>query len=153
MPWVSSGMSATSSSSRVPPWARSKMPTVAPTSGPSQAFSLPNSSLSMRSGCMVAQLSTRKRPVARRERSCRERATISLPDPAEPVIRTRLPVGATFATACFSWFMAIELPSRSLGGPARRRSSSFSSLSWADSIARSTTSSRWSALKGFSMKS
>ena len=55
----------------------------------------PNSSISRRSGCIVAQLIATNGPSARRERACSSRPTTSLPEPGAPVTRTRLPVGAT----------------------------------------------------------
>ena len=61
--------------------------------------------------------------------------------PAAPVIRTRLPVGATRSICWRSWLAAGEAPTRSSSPPARSRSSAFSRRSWAASIARATTSS------------
>ena len=102
---------------------------------------------------MVAQLSTTNGPSARRERACTMRATTSFPDPASPVMRTRLLVGATRSMAWRTWLMAGERPISSLSGPARSLNSSISRLRFAASMARATTSTRRSALNGFSMKS
>jgi hypothetical protein len=49
----------------------------------------------MRSGVMVAALMTMNGPLARDDCAWIIRATISLPDPDGPTIRTRLLVGAT----------------------------------------------------------
>ena len=92
-------------------------------------------------------------PVVRRERAWISRATTSLPAPAGPVMSTRLPVGATRSIAWRKALIAGALPTISVGSPARSFSSSFSRLSRAASIARWTTSSSRSALKGFSIKS
>lgn len=102
---------------------------------------------------MLAQLRMMNGPSRRRDRAWIWRATASLPTPAGPVIMTRLPVGATRSIACRTAFMAGDEPISSDGSPARMRSSSFSRLRRAASIARATTSSRRSALNGFSMKS
>ena len=151
LPWVSSGMSATSSSSSVPPWACSKVPILRP--GPSTPASVPNSSISSRSGRMVAQFSPTNGPPARRERAWIRRATTSLPAPAGPEISTRLPVGATLSIDWRTWLTAEDRPINSASPPARSFSSWFSRFSRAASMARSTISRRRSALNGFSMKS
>ncbi len=153
LPWVSSGMSDTSSSSRVPPWARSSTPArrgCAVASGPA---STPNSSSSKRAGFSVAQFSATNGPSARRERAWIMRAATSLPEPAGPVISTREPVGATRSTPERSADMAALSPVSPVSAPARRRSSAFSADSRAASSARRTTSSSRSDLNGFSMKS
>src|SRR5580700_2108582 len=105
-------MSATSSRNKVPPCARSKVPTLR--GPPSILVSVPNSSISSRSGRIVAQLTGINGPFDRRDRKCRRRPTTSLPDPGGPVIRTRLPVGATRSICCRSWFAAgkVEVASR-----------------------------------------
>ena len=64
--------------------------------------STPNSSASMRSGCMAAQLTSTIGPWARFDRRCSIRAATSLPDPAGPVINTRDPVGAIRSMVCRS---------------------------------------------------
>src|SRR5579883_1236285 len=140
----------TSSSNSVPPWACSKVPIFR---GSSPLAAVPNSSISSRSGRIVAQLRATKGPPERRERAWRRRAITSFPAPAGPVMRTRLPVGATFSICWRRWFAAAEAPTRSVSLPARRRSSWFSRRSRAASIARSTMRRRRSDLNGFSMKS
>ena len=153
-PWVSRGMSATSSRNRVPLWAVSKVPTRrrgAPSPSPSP--SVPNSSISTRSGRMVAQLRATNGPSARRERACNMRATTSLPEPAGPVMRTRLLAGATRSTAWRTWAMAPDWPNNSVSVPARNRNSSFSRRRRAASMARSTSRIMRFAVNGFSMKS
>ena len=87
----------------------------------------------------------------RREPRCRMRATISLPEPAGPAIRTRLSVGATRSIAARSWAIGVETPISSASSPTRWRSCWFSRLSRAASMARSTISSSRSALNGFSI--
>jgi len=81
------------------------------------------------------------------------RATTSLPEPAGPVISTRLLAGATRSMIWRTWWMAAERPTSWVSVPARRRSSSFSRLRRMASIARLTASTRRSAANGFSMKS
>src|SRR5688500_17960980 len=144
---------ATSSSSSVPLWACSRKPTLETLSRPSPLRSVPNSSISRRSGCMVAQLSSTNGRSARLDLRCNRRAATSLPLPGGPENSTRLPVGATRSIAWRSWVIAAERPSRSAGPPTRARSSSFSRRSRAFSSARSRVTSRRSALNGFSMKS
>ena len=60
----------------------------------------------MRSGAMVAQLMATKALAARRERAWISRAATSLPEPAGPVIRTRLLVGAILSIRARSCAMA-----------------------------------------------
>ena len=69
-------------------------------------FSVPNSSISSRSGRIVAQLTATNGPLARRERACSSRPTTSLPAPGGPVISTRLPVGADPSICWRSWLAA-----------------------------------------------
>jgi hypothetical protein len=76
-----------------------------------------------------------------------------LPAPGAPLIRTRLPVGATRSIWVRSWLIAGEAPTRLSSPPARSFSSAFSRRSCAASIARAIRSSSRSALNGFSMKS
>ena len=85
----SSGMSATSSSSSVPPWARSSTPTLRGAACGSAPASTPNSSTSKRSGARMAQFSATKGPSARRDCVWIMRATVSLPEPGAPVMSTR----------------------------------------------------------------
>ena len=81
------------------------------------------------------------------------RAATSLPAPAGPVMSTRLLAGATRSMPWITSRSADESPIRSTSLPARSRSSSFSRLSRAASIARSISSKSRSDLNGFSMKS
>jgi len=85
--------------------------------GPS-AFSAPNSSISMRSGSMVAQFTATKALPARRERAWIRRAKSSLPQPGGPEMNTRLLVGAIFSTACRTCAMAEDWPTSSVSSPA-----------------------------------
>ena len=107
----------------------------------------------MRSGAIVAQLSTVKEPSRRCERPCSARAATSLPEPGGPLIITRLPVGATRSMALRSWQIDCELPIMVQSAFARSRSSAFSWRSRAASIARLTVSASLSDLNGFSTKS
>ncbi len=114
MPWVSSGMSATSSSSSVPPCARSSTPARRGCAAGSAPASTPNNSSSNRAGAIVAQFITMNGPSARRELAWIIRATTSLPDPAGPVIKTRDPVGATLST----WPRTCPMPEESPISPS-----------------------------------
>ena len=146
-------MSAISSSSSVPPWARSSTPARRGCPIGSMPASTPNSSSSKRAGFSVAQFSTTKGPSLRRDRAWIMRAATSLPAPAGPVISTRDPVGATFSIAPRNWPSGEDPPTSSVSGPARSFSSLTSRFSRAASSARATISSSRSDLKGFSMKS
>jgi hypothetical protein len=65
----------------------------------------------------------------------------------------RLLVGATFSMVWRNWFMAGDLPASAAGTGEIALSSFTSRLSLEFSRARSATSTRRSALNGFSMKS
>ena len=58
--------------------------------------------ISKSSGCIVAQFNEMKGPLIDLTAPWISRAITSFPDPAGPVIRTRLFVGATLATDCLS---------------------------------------------------
>ena len=106
------GSSPSSSSSSVPPWARSKRPAraaVAPVKAP---FSAPNSSLSISSPGSAAQLTATKGLPARGLRACRARAKRSLPTPVSPVSSTVTLVGAAFCSSPMVALKAGELPTR-----------------------------------------
>ena len=100
---------------------------------------------------MAAALSTTKGPSARCDFMWMTRAASSLPVPDEPRIRTRLLVGATRSIALRSWLMAADLPIISAENVERSRSSRTSRFSFEASSARKATSTRRSALNGFSM--
>ena len=102
---------------------------------------------------MAEQFTTTNGPSARLEPWWISRATVSLPAPEGPVISTRLPVGATRSSWLRTLAAAPDEPTNVTSPPARRRRLTFSRRSRSASMARSTTSSRRSALKGFSMKS
>ena len=59
--------------------------------------SMPNSSISMRSGVIAAALMTTNGPSARADGVVQVRAASSLPAPEGPTIRMRLLAGATFS--------------------------------------------------------
>ena len=65
--WVPGGMSATSSKKRMPVWARSKRPG----STPRSALSRPNSTSSICSAPIEAELTVTNGPLARSELRCR----------------------------------------------------------------------------------
>ena len=81
------------------------------------------------------------------------RAVSSLPEPDGPTIRMRLLVGATLSMVWRRWLIAPEPPTRVAEYGASCLSSLTSRLSREVSSARSATSTRRSALNGFSMKS
>ena len=81
------------------------------------------------------------------------RAASSLPAPEGPTISTRLLVGATFSTVWRRWLIEGERPTSDDGAGAICLSTLTSRLRREFSSARSATSTRRSALNGFSMKS
>ena len=80
-----------------------------------EPFSCPNSSLSISSDGMAAQLTSTKGRSARRLSSCSRWATSSLPVPLSPVISTRASEGATFSISCFICSIPTEVPTISVG--------------------------------------
>ena len=107
---VRADMSPTSSRKRVAPSASSNLPrrsSVAPVNEPR---TWPNSSDSISSSGIAAQLTSTRGESARVERRWRNRATSSLPVPFSPVIRTRASVGATREISCRSWTIGAESP-------------------------------------------
>jgi len=97
--WVRRDMSPTSSRKIVPLWASSNLPicfSVAPVNEP---FSWPNSSLSISSSGMAAQLTWTKDSSLRRLLRWIARATSSFPTPLSPVMKTVAFVGAARRTA------------------------------------------------------
>ena len=104
-------MSAISSMNSVPPCASSSAPTLRPRRSPP---STPNSSISIRSGVMVAALMTTNGPPARLDWLWIMRAASSLPEPEGPTMSTRLLVGATRSIALRSWLIAGEAPTSAL---------------------------------------
>ena len=116
-------ISLTSSSSSVPPVASSNLPTRRATAPVKAPFSWPNSSDSSRLSGIAAQLRATKGPRARRLRSCRKRATISLPVPLSPVTSTQASEGANCWARRSTWSMrgSSETSSRLLGLTVSRR--------------------------------
>ena len=100
----------------------------------------------------AAEMATNS-PRARGLPSWISRAVSSLPAPGGPAIRMRLLVGATREIMLRSCPAAAERPTSPSGAMAWVRRRLFSRFSEADSSARSISSSRRSALKGFSRKS
>jgi len=107
----------------------------------------------MRSGAMPAALMATNSPLARGLAAWIMRATVSLPEPAEPVISTRLLAGATLAIICRNCWAARDRPIRPSGVRAWVRRRRFSRRRLADSMARSTISNSRSDLNGFSRNS
>ena len=97
---VASAMSPISSRKSVPPWADSNSPLRSPTAPVKAPRTCPNSSLSISSLGMAAQLSLRKGRSRRAERAWMARATSSLPVPLSPQTNTRQRVGAAIS---ISW--------------------------------------------------
>ena len=100
----------------MPPSATSNRPrflAIAPVNAPR---SWPNSSLSISSGGIAAQLTFTNAPALTEELRWIARAISSLPVPLSPVINTRLRVGATFAIcrrrSCIDRRVAEQLPAR-----------------------------------------
>jgi hypothetical protein len=135
----------------VPPCASSSAPTLRPCVP--LVCSMPNSSISMRSGVMVAALMTTNGPAARADEAWIVRAASSLPEPNGPTIRMRLLVGAALSIVWRSWFMTAERPTIAVDTGDSCLSSLTSRLSREVSSERSATRTRRSALNGFSMKS
>ncbi len=79
----------------MPPSAASNHPALAERAPVNAAFSCPKSSLSNSDGVRAPQLTATNGAAARALRSCRYRATSSLPVPVSPVMRTVASVGAT----------------------------------------------------------
>ena len=82
-------MSPTSSRKSVPPSACSNLPARSANAPVKDPFMWPNSSLSISSDGIAAQLTSTKACSRRGEASCSARATSSLPVPFSPVMSTR----------------------------------------------------------------
>ncbi|MDT4855277.1 hypothetical protein FQZ97_896220 [compost metagenome] len=154
--WAS-GMLSISSRNRVPPWACSILPMRLPWAPVKAPLSWPNSSLSKRFSGMAAQFSATKGLSARGPKSCRQRATISLPLPVSPRSRIFTGVRASSRTWRRNCSMGRETPSRRPSSWSLRstwtRRRRFSWTRRRFSRARRRLSSSRSAVKGFSMKS
>ena len=106
----------------------------------------------MRSGVIVAALSTTKGPLLRVDELWMVRATCSLPEPEGPKIMMRLLVGATRSMVWRRWLIVPEPPTSSSVSPERCFSSATSRRSFEASSARSAMpSGRASALMPFLM--
>ena len=116
-------------------------------------FSWPNSSLSISSDGIAAQLSLMNGPSARLEWSWIARATSSLPVPFSPVIRTRPVVGAVLAILSKIARIAPLAPIIANSARARSRRRAFSRARRANDSVFWTVSSSLSPVSGFSMKS
>ena len=92
-------ISEISSSSRVPPWASSNLPTRRATAPVKAPFSWPNSSLSSRLSGIAAQLTEMNGLSARFDLAWMCRAMTSLPVPDSPVISTLASLGATWSAS------------------------------------------------------
>ena len=151
--WVLSDMSPISSRKMVPPSARSNFPFFWDTAPVKAPRSWPNSSLSMSSSGIAAQLISMNGLSRRRLWKCTDRATSSLPVPFSPVMRTEALVGATIRICSLSLSIAAELPIISWLCSTSPRSEAFSSLSRVMARAFSTVTTTFSRESGFSMKS
>ncbi|MNE12339.1 hypothetical protein D3C80_1051330 [compost metagenome] len=150
-------MLSISSRNRVPPLANSNLPMrrlLAPVKAPA---SWPNSSLSTTDSASAPALIATNGPSRRADRSCRARATTSLPLPVSPRISTSALVRASAATCWRRRAMPgdrpIRRPSRASRPDRVWRSWRFSSTRRRMARARRTPSSRVSLGKGFSRKS
>ena len=123
---------------------------MAPVNAP---FSWPNSSLSISSDGIAAQLTFTNGPLARLERSWMARATSSLPVPFSPVISTRPDDGAVLASLSTIARIAALLPIIECSASARAFHRAFSRARRPNSSAFLTTISSLSPVSGFSMKS
>ena len=152
-----SGMLSTSSRNRVPPSACSILPIRRLPAPVNALASWPKISLSNRFSGNPPQFNATNCLGWRRLKSCRQRATSSLPVPVSPSINTLADVSATFAINSRSCCMAGERPmmrpSRDSRLASCRRSDHTSRARPRCSSARRAASTNRSGENGFSMKS
>ncbi len=151
--WVLRLMSPTSSRKIVPPSACTNLPTWSRVAPVNEPFTWPNSSDSISSSGIAAQLTLTKGFSARVLLPWMARATSSLPVPDSPVISTVALVGAARATASWTSPRAGEEPIIRLLPSVDILRVRFSSRSRRCSMALRRTSSTRSRSSGFSMKS
>ncbi|MCY1401541.1 hypothetical protein D9M71_166620 [compost metagenome] len=151
------GMLSTSSRNSVPPLACSILPMRRLPAPVKALASWPKISLSNRFSGRPPQFRATNGCAWRLLKSCRQRATSSLPVPVSPSISTLAEVSATLAINSRRFCMAGERPmmrpSRELRSASCRRKEKTSRARLRCSRARRTTSTRRSGEKGFSMKS
>ncbi|MNN10810.1 hypothetical protein D3C81_1237440 [compost metagenome] len=150
-------MLSISSRNSVPPLANSNLPMrrfCAPVNAPG---SWPNSSLSTTDSASAPALIATNGPSRRLDRSCRARATTSLPAPVSPRISTSARVPARAPICSRRRCMDGDWPTRRVASCWRslraRRKLRLSSTRRRRARARRTLSSRASLAKGFSRKS
>ena len=151
--WVPAARSPISSSSRVPPCARSNLPRRRATAPVKAPFSWPKSSLSSSSPGIAAQLTFTKGRARRAEPACSARATSSLPVPFSPVTSTRASLAALLATVSRSRRITGLSPRISPVAPRAARRPAFSSRRRCRSSALAMDTSSRPGCSGFSMKS
>ena len=137
----------------MPPSASSNFPRRRASAPVNAPFSWPNSSDSISSSGIAAQLTSTNGPACRAEKTWIARATSSLPLPFSPWISTRPLVGAAVAICSRSTRNTTLSPTISVRWSRLARSAAFSRSSRACSRARLTVSSTFSRDRGFSMKS
>jgi hypothetical protein len=146
-------MSPISSRKIVPPSATSNKPRFFATAPVNAPRSWPNSSLSINSGGIAAQLTLTNGPFETALLRWIARAISSLPVPLSPVISTRLRVGATFAICRLrSSITGVPPSSSQRASAALRNSSSSRAIRRRSSALRTVTMTR-ARSSGFSMKS
>ncbi|MNY23435.1 hypothetical protein D3C86_1571020 [compost metagenome] len=151
------GMLSISSRNTVPPSAYSSLPMRLPWAPVNAPLSWPNSSASNSCSGMAAQFNATKGLSARGPKSCRQRATSSLPLPVSPRIKTLTGNAARSSTCRRRVCKPRDTPSRVVSSLARLSACScrarFSRTSRRLSSARRRLPSKVSGLKGFSRKS
>ena len=146
-------MSPTSSRKIVPLSACSNFPTCFSVAPVNEPFSCPNSSDSIRSSGMAAQLTWTNRSRLRRLLRWIARATSSLPTPLSPAMSTVAFVGAARRMASITFFSCGLSPTIWCRASTARLSDRFSSARRLRSSALRIVTSTRSLASGFSMKS
>ena len=137
----------------MPPSASSNFPRRRASAPVKAPFSWPNSSDSISSSGIAAQLTSTNGPARRAEPAWMARATSSLPLPFSPWTSTRPVVGAAVAICSRRPRIAALSPMISVRCPRVSRSAVFSRARRACSSARAAVTSVFSSASGFSMKS
>ena len=146
-------ISPISSRNKVPPEASSNFPFFCLIAEVNDPFSCPNSSLSISSEGIAAQLTSIKALSLRWLFSCNWWATNSLPQPFGPVMSTRASETATLSIMIRIWFNASEWPIISYFLLTLVFSFWVSSISWFLSVAFLIVIRIRFRSSGFSMKS
>ena len=146
-------MSPISSRKIVPPSAASNFPRRSVTAPVNAPRVWPNSSDSISSSGIAAQLTSMNGPPWRLLRPWIDRATSSLPVPFSPNTSTRPLVGAAIATCSRNWTIASLSPTMVRRRSTRARRSRFSASRVRCRMALRTTRTVFSSESGFSTKS